>query len=175
MLYQGEFMRDGKPLGKTRRVKDSPIAAYTFGYNRALFAQRVHDILSLVKFAGAGTSPRAVTLVGVGGAGPLVAAARAHCGTALAGAAIATGGFRFADILDLQDENFLPGGAKYDDLPGLLALGAPERLWLAGEGEGPAIVKSTYRQSAATDKLTIFNGESAREPEAMIRWLVGAR
>ena len=34
----------------------------------------------------------------------------------------------------IGDLNFLPGGAKYGDLPGMLALGAPGELWLAGEG-----------------------------------------
>ncbi|HEY0550255.1 MAG TPA: acetylxylan esterase, partial [Verrucomicrobiae bacterium] len=51
LLYQGEFLADGKPLTQTPRVKNPREAgAYTFGYNHALFVHRVHDLLSVVKF-----------------------------------------------------------------------------------------------------------------------------
>jgi hypothetical protein len=43
-------------------------------------------------------------------------------------AAIDTSGFRFAQLTDVYDAGFLPGAAKYGDLPGLLALAAPARL-----------------------------------------------
>ena len=53
LLYQGEFLADGKVLTRTPRVKNPREAgAYTFGYNHAILVQRVHDVLSLVKFAG---------------------------------------------------------------------------------------------------------------------------
>ncbi|HWN95984.1 MAG TPA: acetylxylan esterase, partial [Methylomirabilota bacterium] len=49
LLYQGEFLADGKPLARTPRVKNPREAApYTFGYNHALFVHRVHDVLSVV-------------------------------------------------------------------------------------------------------------------------------
>ena len=32
----------------------------------------------------------------------------------------ATAGFRFAQLKDVHDAKFLPGGAKYGDLPGLI-------------------------------------------------------
>src|SRR5213083_2369200 len=80
LLYQGESAPDGKPLKQTRRVKNPrEAAAYTFGYNRALFAQRVHDILTLVRFIkDSDRKSEALDLVGLGGAGPLVATARAR-------------------------------------------------------------------------------------------------
>ena len=44
LIYQGEFLADGQPLEKTRRVENTrEAAAYTFGYNHTVFAQRVHD------------------------------------------------------------------------------------------------------------------------------------
>ena len=52
--------------------------------------------------------------------GPIVAAARAVAGDAIDLAAVDTGGFRFAKLLDFRDPQFLPGGAKYLDLPGCL-------------------------------------------------------
>ena len=39
--------------------------------------------------------------------------------------AIDTAGFRFADVTDIHSPDFLPGGAKYGDLPGMLSLSAP--------------------------------------------------
>src|SRR6266568_8153586 len=49
LLYQGEFLANGKPLTQTPRVKNPREAgAYTFGYNYALFVHRVHDVLSVV-------------------------------------------------------------------------------------------------------------------------------
>ncbi|HYV38147.1 MAG TPA: hypothetical protein VE988_20850, partial [Gemmataceae bacterium] len=68
------------------------------------------------------------------GAGPWVAAARAQAQGAIDRAVIDTGGFRFGKLLEIHDVNFLPGGAKYGDLPGLLALGQPEKLLVGGEG-----------------------------------------
>ena len=145
LLFQGEFLEDGEPLKQTRVVANPrEFAGYTFGYNHALFAQRTHDVLTLVKFlrgakVGSHPSPTSVGVAGFGGTGPIVAAARAVAGDAIDRAAVDTGGFRFAKLLDYRDPQFLPGGAKYLDLPGMLALGAPHPLWLAGEGSEPAL------------------------------------
>ena len=42
----------------------------------------------------------------------------------------------------IHDPDFLPGGAKYDDLPGMLAVAAPAPLFLAGEGDA---IPATHR------------------------------
>ncbi len=139
LVYQGEFLADGKPLEQARRV-DNPreFAGYTLGYNAALLAQRVHDVLTLISFCRtyADEQPQ-VDLLGFGTAGVWVAAARAQAGEAVARAAIDTAGFRFASIESLTDLNFLPGAVKYGDVPGLLALGAPGRN-LAGRRRADA-------------------------------------
>ena len=137
LFLQGEFVADGKPVSQTRRVKNPrEAAAFTFGYNRPLFAQRVHDLLTVVKYVRTQESPsKTLDVVGLGGAGTWVAAARAQAGAAVDRAAVDTGGFRFGKVMDIQDPNFLPGGAKYGDVPGLLALSAPGALWVAGEDE----------------------------------------
>src|SRR5213079_1265047 len=136
------------------RVKNPREAgAYTFGYNHALFVHRVHDVLSVVKFLKNGDGQaRRLTVVGLDGAGPWAAAARAQCGEAIDQAVIDTGGFRFGNVLDLHDPNFLPGGAKYGDLPALLALGAPGRTWLAGETDEALGLAQTHYQGAESGK-----------------------
>ncbi len=136
LLFQGEFLADGTPVTRSRKVKNPrEAAAYTFGYNHTLCAQRVHDLLTVIRFVrGTMSGADRLDLVGVNGAGLWVAAAQALAGDAVKQAAIDTGGFRFAQVTDIYDPGFLPGSAKYGDLPGLLALGSSRRLWLAGEG-----------------------------------------
>jgi dienelactone hydrolase len=174
LLFQGEFNADGKPVTQTRRVKNPrEAAAYTFGYNHALFAQRVHDILTVVQFIrGHERRTRDLVVAGFNGAGPLVAAARAVAGGAIDRAAVDTGGFRFGAVRDLHDVNFLPGGAKYGDLPGMLALNAPGRLWLAGEdAAGAEFVSRLYRAAGAQKELSIHRGE-AHPQKAAVEWML---
>lgn len=172
LFYQGEFLADGKPLARTPRVKNPREAgAYTFGYNHALFVHRVHDVLSMVKFSK--QTPGQVSVVGLADAGPWVAAARAQCGDAIDQAVIDTGAFRFGQVLDLHDPNFLPGGAKYGDIPALIALGAPARAWVAGEStEGLAMAQTQYQAASAEKNLTRYSGSSENLRASAIDWLL---
>ncbi len=178
LLYQGEFLADGQPVRQTRLVANPrEFAGYTLGYNHALCAQRVHDVLTIVKYlrtAKVGPHPQAssVEVAGFGSAGPIVALARAVAGNAIDRAAVSTGGFRFGKLLDYRDPQFLPGGAKYLDLPGILALSAPRRLWLAGETAEPAIVAEMYRTAGQPQQLTAFGGDSALAEEAAANWFL---
>jgi dienelactone hydrolase len=168
LLFQG-----GEPVKQTRVVANPrEFAGYTFGYNHALFAQRTHDGLTLVKYLrsqkdGTHQAPKTVALAGWGNTGPVVAAARALAGEAVDRAAVDTQGFRFGKILDYRDPMFLPGGAKYLDLPGMLALSAPHPLWLAGEKDG--LIPAAYQAAGKTDAFTPFTGEG-KEASA-VAWL----
>lgn len=161
LLHQGEFLADGKPLKEQPKVKNPrEFAGFTYGYSPTLFASRVHDVLTLIGFvAGDEHGPREITLVGVNGAGPIVAAARAQAGTSVTRAYVDTRGFRFAKLASYRDPDFLQGAVKYGDLPGMLSVGAPQSLWLAGEdGKGPEGARlfpgtSEAALSAAIDAL----------------------
>lgn len=174
LLYQGEFLTNGTPWTQTRRVKNPREAgAYTFGYNHALFVHRVHDVLSVVKFVKNQPRSAHLTVIGLDGAGPWVAAARAQCGEAIDEAVIDTGGFRFGKVLDLHDPNFLPGGAKYGDVPALLALAAPGRTWVANETpEGLALAHSQYQAVKASENLTRFTGQPQDIRAAALEWVL---
>lgn len=178
LLFEGEFLPNGEPIKQTRVVKNPrEFAGYTFGYNHALFAQRTHDVMTLVKYlrtaqVGSHPKPSSVEVAGFGGAGPIVAAARAVSGNAIDRAVVSTGGFRFGKLLDFRDPQFLPGGAKYLDLPGMLALSAPNPLWLAGEGSDPALVGDTYRNAGQAKNLTTFGGEASKVQAAAVEWLL---
>lgn len=178
LLFQGEFLQDGPGVTQTRLVANPrEFAGFTLGYNHALFAQRTHDILTLVTYlrsaaVGAHPKPSAVEVAGFGNAGPVVAAARAVSGAAIDRAVVDYADFRFGDLLDYRDPKFLPGGAKYLDLPGFLALGAPQPLWLAGEANAPAIVSTAYQVGDQAKKLTLFNGAAADKETAAAKWLL---
>jgi hypothetical protein len=165
----------GSPLKQTRVVgTPREFAGYTFGYNPALFAQRTHDVLTLVQFlrtvkAAPFARPKEVLAVGWGGSGPVVLAARALAGAAIDRAAADTQGFRFGRVLDYRDPLFLPGGAKYLDLPGLIALNAPHAVWLAGEGQASEPVAAAYR---TVNTLTVHAGEAEQKETAAIEWLL---
>lgn len=173
LLYQGEFLADGKPLTETRVVKNPrEVAAYTFGYNHSVFACRVHDILTLTAAAlYADEKPEAVDAVALNGAGPWLAAVRAQAGDAIARAAIDTEGFRFVTLKSWRDPNFLPGAVKYGDLPGLLSLSAPHPLWLAGEdGKLPKVVEACYKATDA--KRAVESSKAKGAVEAAVKWLL---
>ncbi len=174
LIYQGEFLADGKPLEKTRRVENPrEAAAYTFGYNRTVFAQRVHDVLTAVRFAKSRQDGAAVYLVGLDGGGPWAAAALAQADGAVAKAAVDTGSFRFGQVLDIHSPDFLPGGAKYFDLPGMMALAAPTPLWIAGEASAsPDVIAAAYRAAGGQQALTAFGGEAAKKAGEAVQWLL---
>jgi len=176
LLYQGEFLTDGKPITKTRRVENPrEAAAYTFCYNHTLFARRVHDVLTTISFVR--TQEPAVgqvDLVGIDGSGHWAAAARAVARGAVTKAAIDTAGFRFGEISYIHSPDFLPGGAKYHDLPGMLAVAAPESLWLAGErSEALDVVVAAYQASGHADSLIAFSGDQKDTADSVVSWLTG--
>jgi len=171
LLYQGEFVPGGQPVTRTRRVKNPrEAAAYTFGYNRALFAQRVHDVLTALRFIRTHERPsRQVAAVALGPeTGAILAAALAVSGDAVDVAACDTHAFRFGNVADLWEVGFLPGGAKYGDLPGFLALTRTPNLWIAGEP--PAVTDAIAVLSGA--KLTRANGATGADV-AVADWLTG--
>jgi len=176
LLYQGEFLADGNPITKTQRVSNPrEAAAYTFGFNHTLFSRRVHDVLTAIAFArDRGPKSKKVDLVGIDGSGHWAAAARAQARDAVTKAAVDTAGFRFGDVLDIHSPDFLPSGAKYHDLPGMLAVAAPTSLWLAGEGSGAAaFVDAAYQASGNRSILTTFEGKPEETHGAVVGWLLG--
>jgi dienelactone hydrolase len=175
LLYQGEFLANGKPLTRAPSVKNPrEAAAYTFGYNYSVFVHRVHDVLSAVSFLKNHPPSSRLSVVGLAGAGPWVAAARAQCGNAIDQAVIDTAGFRFGNVLDLRDPNFVPGGAKYGDLPALLALGAPGRTWVAGETDQTlALAQSQYQAAKSEKNITRITAEGQGVCAAAVESLLG--
>jgi hypothetical protein len=162
--------------GELRPEKPLPVnknfAGYTFGYNRPLLAQRVHDILTAVAFARGHEKTKAVHLVGHKKAGPWVLLARGLCGTGVARTAADCDGFRFEKVRTSDDEMMLPGALKYGGLPALAALAAPGELYVhnhQGTGSGKWL-KAVYQAAGAADKLQRSSGKVT--PEKVVEWIL---
>ncbi|NNE00651.1 MAG: hypothetical protein HKN47_25325, partial [Pirellulaceae bacterium] len=143
LLGQGEFNRDQREVTTQRVVDDKrSYSAFTFGYNRTLVAQRVGDLLSVVRHANH-LAKGNIRLVATGGAAPWAAAAAPMIPSQyLQRTLIDTQGFRFANVESYRDANFVPGAVKYGDLPVLLAIGSGDRQ-IVGE---PVEVVSRVRE-----------------------------
>ena len=138
LLMQGEFLEESEDASKTRRVANPREAAgYTFGYNRSLAAQRVHDVLTLAGMISRDESHEVefLAILGTHGAGATLATAAPLISEHVDLIGIDTEGFRYGNVKDLHDPGFLPGGARYFDLPGFVSLATQSRLLLAGEGD----------------------------------------
>jgi hypothetical protein len=172
LLYHGEFLPSGEPISRQRNLPgEEAFAGWTYCYNLPVFAHRVHDILATVRLARIIDPDSEICLVGLKGVGPLAAAAVVQAGGTVDRAALDTGGFRFAELKDVYGINFLPGAAKYQDVPALLALAAPAQLWIAGEEEGaPPLVRAAYQAAGKPNHLTLAPG-SADVPSA-VTWLL---
>jgi len=166
VLGTGELKFDKPP------AVDKNYAGFTFGYNRPLLAQRVHDILTAVAFAKGYDKAKAVHLVGWEKAGPWAALARGLCGDAVARTAVDYDDFRFEKVRTTTDEMMLPGALKYGGLPALTALAVPGELFVhnqKGTGFGKW-VKPVYAAAGVGDKLQHL-GEKA-EADQVVGWLL---
>ncbi len=147
-------------------------AGFTFGYNRPLLAQRVHDILTAVAFARAHEKTTAVHLAGFGKAGPWALLARPLCGDAVGRTAADFDRFRFEKVRRTDDEMMLPGGLKYGGVPALAALAAPGELYVhnhRGTGSGEWL-KAVYQAAGAADKLQRTSEKAP--PDKVVEWLL---
>ena len=115
-----------------RLASERAHAGFTFGYNLPLPAERVQDVLTAIAFARnrVGANGRVLLLglgtrgrVGCGSTGAVTALTWiARC---LTSRASGSPGWTASTRPD-----FLPGAAKYGDVPALLALSSPRELWL---------------------------------------------
>jgi hypothetical protein len=158
-------------LDKPRPV-DTHYAGFTFGYNRTLLAERVHDILTAVAYAKNHELVKTVHLLGLEKAGPWVLLARGLCGDAVTRTAADLHGFRFDKVRKTDDEMMLPGGLKYGGLPALAALAAPGELYVhnhRGTGSGQWFA-AVYEAAGAKDKLQ--RAPEKATDEKIVEWLL---
>jgi dienelactone hydrolase len=167
-----DVFETGELVGDKRMPINAGYAGYTFGYNRPLLANRVHDILTAVAFAASHEKTKKVHLVGFDAAGPWVMLARGLCGDKVARTAADVNGFRFERVRRLGDEMILPGAMKYGGLGALVSLAVPGEMLLhnnRGTGIGKW-TKAVYGAAKASDRLK-KNGDKL-EAEKVVEWLL---
>jgi hypothetical protein len=151
--------RDG--ADSPNRVVKNPreFAGYTFGYNDPLFVQRTHDVMiALHSIRQIAPDTKRVVLIALD---PVTAPIAVLAGAAtkqelLNALVVDTGGFRFQNVTDIRDPRFLPVTAKYGDIPGFLALSAPRKLFVMGEGPGlPGIANAAYEVAGIPDVVRV--------------------
>src|SRR5262249_9583593 len=137
-----------------------------------LLANRVHDVLTAVAYAGSREGTKRVHLIGFGGAGPSVLLARALAGDAVVRTAADGKQFRFEDVLSNDDEMMLPGALKYGGLPSFAALCAPGELLLHNPAKDAPIdcLKSAYQAVGVADRLVLEKGKIS--VEKVVNWLL---
>lgn len=151
---------------------DKGFAGYTYGYNRSLLANRVHDALTLVAFGRSLMKANVVSLVGWGEFGPLAVLTKALAGDAVTKMAADMNQFRFENIKDTADRFLLSGAVKYGGLPAFLALCAPGEV-LVHNHRGTAsgrISKAAYDAAGATNKL--IRMEEKLDDDKVVEWLM---
>ncbi len=172
-FMQGDFLAAGTSDTPTRKVENPREAAcFTAGYNHPLVAQRIQDALTTIRWAQAlQTKPRRIAIVGVDSVtAPIAAAAAALSGDAVSALVVDTGRFRFQKTPSIRDASFFPGAGRFGDVPGLLALAAPRKLFLMGEGEiGPDLVGAAYEVAGVPDTIRT---SAVRDLDAATKWLV---
>jgi hypothetical protein len=169
VLLTGEFQGAKLPPVEPKWAN---YAGYTYGYNRPLLANRVHDILTAVAFVQGHEKTKTVHLVGWEKAGPWALLARALCGDAVARTAADFDGFRFDNVTTLSDEMLLPGAVKYGGLPAFTALCVPGELYLhhhQGTGSGKW-VKAAYEAAGQGTRLERLLEKAP--PEKVAEWLL---
>jgi dienelactone hydrolase len=162
----GELATDKPPA-----VNDK-YSGFTFGYNRPLLAQRVHDILTAVAYVRGHEKTKQVDLVGWEKAGPWALLARALCGDGVARTAADGDEFRFEKVRTVTDEMLLPGALKYGGLYALAATAAPAELYVhnhRGTGSGQWL-KAAYEAAGAADKLQRVSEKAA--DDKVVEWLL---
>ena len=162
----------------TRKAADSyeGFVGFRYGYNPTLFAERVRDALTMIAAIRDDDRHHArhISIAGVEGAGVIAAAATALAENAIHQLACDTEGFRFAKLTDVWDANFVPGAAKYGDVPAILSLCAPTRTTVAGETavSAPAVAASF---AVAKARLSFIAPHETAPVDSIVNALTGGK
>jgi hypothetical protein len=167
-----EVLRTGASAKEPAMPISKVYAGYTFGYNRPLLANRVHDIVSAVAAARGLAKTGKVDLLGFESAGPWVVLARGLCGDAVNRTAADLNQFRFESVLSMDNEMMLPGALKYGGLPVLAALAAPYELYLHNtqNAGSDSWLKAAYAAAGRPENLHWREEKSS--VEQIVQWLM---
>ncbi|MCC7335017.1 MAG: acetylxylan esterase [Pirellulaceae bacterium] len=123
---------DGDKQVVAQEIVENPrlSAAYTYGYNLPLFAQRAQQLGLTLQHLATAFPDAKISLHAVGSQTPLAAAGMFvakdlippdSTPSAKMSLQLEASDFAFADVDSIRSPNFLPGAARFQDLPGLVA------------------------------------------------------
>jgi hypothetical protein len=136
----------------------------------------VRDLLTIVAHLRADEKTAGdITLAGLGDCGPAVAIASGLAAKEVKQVAVDQADFRFAAVDDLHSTMFLPGGGKYDDLPGILAMSAPKPLWLATTKPQPHEIVAGAYGDVQKQEVAYYGGDDTDKLQAIVDWLLRDR
>jgi dienelactone hydrolase len=123
VFMTGSEAGSGKPA-VLRQLADQEgrYSGFTFGYNRSLLAERVHDLLTVIAAARDMDGVKKIEVAGWGKAGPWALLACALAGDVVKKSVLDLNGFDFDRVKTATDEMMLPGALKYGGIFGLLPL-----------------------------------------------------
>ncbi|MGZ0173404.1 MAG: acetylxylan esterase [Planctomycetales bacterium] len=173
---QGEFLVNEQPLTSQRmwRQRDGKqtwhrFSGYTYGYNHSLIVKRVHDVLSLIKYASTLSAGKSVHLVGLGrAAGSIALAARSQAGDLVAATVVDLDGFQFHQVAKHHDPMFVSGSVKYLDVAGLLSVCSPHRVSVSGL-ENSLVAKKVFSAADASKNLTFVDRSDLKDITELLR------
>ena len=166
------------PLGVGALTPSNPFtthkdyAGFTFGYNRSLVANQVHDVLTAIGNLLHNAQIKTIHVIGWAEMGPIAVLAKALAGDTVKKLAADVNQFRFEAIKNINDPMLLPGATKYGGLGAFLALCAPGEV-LVHNHKGTSTGKlpqAAYAASGAKDKLTRVNEKM--DAAKVIEWVV---
>jgi len=114
----------GGSLGPRFDDSRSGYEGYTTGYNRALVAERVHDLLTAIAYARELAGAGRVHLAGLDRAGPWAILAAALSEDSLS-SLVANRSWDFHELVDARHPDFLPGALRLGGLTGVTTACAP--------------------------------------------------
>ncbi len=139
-------------------------AAFTFGYNKTLFAQRVAEVMDVLTHV-IESSGQPVGLIGSGNIAPVVLAASALTAKGRVDRTVVLlDGFRFGNVDSYASVDFVPGSVKYGDVDTLVALAAPHKLWLRAASNTAIQARQVYEKLGEKAKLVEANYEATDSP-----------
>jgi dienelactone hydrolase len=161
------------PAFKKDDGRHAKYVAYTYGYNRTVLAQRVHDLLTAIGHARALPGVKKVNLLGAREAAPWCVMARALSGDAVSRLTVVYGeAVDYSKLKGLDDPNFVPGALKYGGMAAFTALCAPGELRILSPSDPGELVRGAYGAAGKAESLRHGAPQGGPEGEReLIEWL----
>ena len=178
LFGQGEFLPDGETLTKTRTVSPEKkvAAAYTFGYNRAVFAERVHDVLTAASYFRGDDQPLGVVdVVGFNWRRTLGGCGQGNCRESDRSGSHRHRRLPLCEFNFHRRSRFPAWCGEVRRCARVVGAVSPSEIWVADGAAAqkkPEIVESVYQAAGAPAAITWYNGPADELEATAVQWLL---